>query len=1327
MIQKTDIAYLLRVIATLYCFAVSFNTFSQPQISFSQLSVKQGLSQNSAISIAQDSIGYLWIATQNGLNKYDGRTFITYPFDFLDITRPNYSNLGEVYVDRKGQVWIIPLDKILYKLNTTSNTFEPIIGVSDVSTIYQDKNYNYWIGTYTKGLFFIDGLTEKLSEVIGSSELKGVVYNINEQNAKEILITSDKQLIELNIDTRKPNFITPESLLEERIDDNFSVSLKDKSGKQWIGTFGGGLYYRDQNKNTLYRISQLTFNDPLPLDLNILDLFLDSKERLWVATYGRGLYMIDFKLNKITNYKAEKQNPRAIHYNDILCIYEDYSGTLWFGTDGAGLSYYDEFLEKFNSFTNLQTPENINIDVVRAIVVDNDDNVWIGTSGKGLTQYEPQTNSWRTFTSLNSKLPSNRIMSLFLDDENELWIGTQGQGLTIYNDKESKFNEKIEGLLPSKTIWNIFKDSKGSIWLGTQNEGLILFDKQKGIIKDYSFSNNIRIITEDNLGNLWIGTDANGLFKFNIEKEDFKSYTYNAKENSISGNGIKSLYYNNNVLWVGTNGDGLSGFDIKNEVFYHFTEKDGLANDVIYGILPDKENNLWLSSNKGITKFSIDTDSLNSPTIINYNNYAGLATEFNTGAYFSDSKGRLYFGGLEGFYWFDPNTIKENYFLPKTTITGLEIFNDPFPIQSNTKLKYNQNTISFTFSSLQYSIPEKNLYQYKLENYDEHWINSGNINFARYSRLPPGDYIFQVKASNYDGVWNEIPATFGFTIKAPWYFNFYSKLVYALLILSILYGIYWYLKWRWRMRLDLRLKAEEAQRFKKLNDYKSKLYTDIAHEFKTPLTLISGPIDSKLTEGNLSDFDYANFTIIKRNANRLTALVDQLLQLARLEKGKIKLKVFQSDLGLFLHSIAESFAYKASSKNIKYTVNIDKISKAWYDEDVIEKIVTNLLSNAFKYTPDNGICDFKVSLDGNNILLTVKNTTNNLPDLKNEDLFSRFYQKDEYAEGAGVGLSLVKELVKLYKGEIHVSSDEKDSIIFGVKLPINKEAFIKHSIVEISKAEATNDQIIESIDISQNTQVQVAELPILLIVEDNAEVRAFIKLSLKHKYQILEAENGKVGVESAIEHVPDIILSDIRMPVYDGIELCNELKADERTSHIPIILLTANSGEENELQGLQSGADDFITKPFKLRLLEKRIDNLIQVRRALRDRYSQELVLKPTDISITSTDETFLNKLQQIIDTDFANPDFNAVVFSKKIGMSRMQLHRKLLAYTGLTTSAFIRSQRLKQAFEILNTSDATINEVAYSVGFNTPSYFIKCFKEAYKKTPSEYLQSIDK
>jgi len=745
-----------------------------------------------------------------------------------------------------------------------------------------------------------------------------------------------------------------------------------------------------------------------------------------------------------------------------------------------------------------------------------------------------------------------------------------------------------------------------------------------------------------------------------------------------------------------------------------------LANNVIYAIQPDKKGNLWLSSNRGITKFTPPNKLENPPRITNYDNYDGLATEFNTGAYFSDPSGQLYFGGLDGFYWFRPDEIKENITLPKTTITGFEVLDEPKPLKQGITLKHNQNTITFTFSSLQYSIPEKNMYQYKLLNFDQDWVYAGNINFARYPQIAPGDYEFQVKSSNYDGVWNEIPETFKFSIASPWYFTDLAKMVYVLLILSTIFGVYSYLKWRWRMQLDLKIKEEEAERFKKLNDFKSKLYTDISHEFRTPLTLISGPIDVKLSEGNITDSDFANFSMIKRNTNRLLSLVDQLLDLAKLDKGKLKLNIFQGELSLFLHTIAASFDYYPDFKKIKYTIEIAPIKNAWYDEDVVEKIVTNLLSNAFKYCPKLGFCEFKVTGDKDKVHISIKNTIENLTELHVDNLFTRFYQKDEFAEGAGVGLSLVRELVQLYQGEISVHLEQNNSIHFLVTLPINQNSFDKGTYNKIS-GQISNQSNITSDDLVE-TQKDM-ELPILLVVEDHAEVRRFIILALKHKYQIFEAENGKQGIKKALEIVPDIIISDIRMPICSGIALCNTLKNDERTSHIPIILLTAGIGEENELMGLKAGADDFITKPFKLRILEKRIANLIETRKALRRRYSQELILKAKDIAITPTDELFLNKVQQILDTHLSDSDFNAVFFSKEVAMSRMQLHRKLLAYTGLTTTSFIRSQRLKQALHILKSSDASINEVAYAVGFNTPSYFIKCFKEVYKKTPAEYFQ----
>ncbi len=1314
------------------------NLFSQTQISFRQLSVKEGLSQNSAISVTQDSVGYLWIATQDGLNKYDGEKFTVYPFSFVDITNPTYSNLGKVYVDRQGNIWIIPVNKTPYKYNIHSNTFDPISKIKDASIIYQDKNFNLWIGTYSNGLYQIKPNSNLVEKIFSQEEINGTIYHITEKENNDIILLTEKNIIEFNEITKTLNHHYNKALNKENIVLNFSNLTVDETGREWIGTFGKGLYFRKKNEMKLLRSSELSFLGDLPLNLNILDLHIDKKNRLWIATYGRGAYLIDFKKEKITHFKASKNNPKALHYNDILCIYEDYSGVIWLGTDGAGLSYYDEYLEKFNSFINHQVPNDISIDVVRSITVDDSNNIWIGTSGKGLTKYNPTSNTWQSFKKNETKLhalTSNRIMSLNFDDEGDLWIGTQNGGLTIMdkNYHLTNYSKDSEIKLSAKTIWSIFRDSKNRYWLTTRDQGLILFDKNIGEIRKYKTnnniknsigSNNIRVMVEDEHHNFWLGTENSGIIKFNEKNNEFIPYKKVENENSISSNYIKSLYYDSHHnLWIGTKGGGLNLFNPKTNKFKNYTTKDGLANNVIYAILPDDQGNLWLSSNKGITKFSQKDSINNSPMIVNYNNYIGLATEFNTGAYFSDTKKNLYFGGLDGFYWFRPSEIKENPFLPKTTITRFDVFDQPTLLTGDTELKYNENTISFTFSSLQYSLPEKTKYKYKLENYDPDWILANNNNNVRYSYLPPGKYQFKVKSSNYDGIWNETPKTLDFSIALPWYLTNLFKLIFVLFFLSLLTLIYKYLKWRWKIKLDLQLKKEEAEKFKKLNDFKSKMYTDISHEFRTPLTLISGPIDAKLRKGNISEFDHQNFSMIKRNTNRLLSLVDQLLELAKIDSGNLTLKIFQGDLGLFLSTIAHSFEFQANQKNINYKFTIKEVSKAWYDEDAIEKITTNLLSNAFKYCSKNGSCYFNVSKSKDKIFISVKNSVDNVSELQLENIFIRFYQKDEQSEGAGIGLSLVMELVKLYNGNISVNIEENNIIHFKLVLPIRKTLFKNETIIDYKPTKEINDTEIDK-EPKTNLKRQLQKnLPILLIVDDHEDIRKFINLSLMHKYNIFEAKNGKEGIEMAIELIPDIVISDVRMPICDGIKLCNTLKTDERTSHLPIILLTAESGEESELKGLESGADDFIVKPFKLRVLETRIANQIEIRKALRKKYGQELVLKAKDIAVSPTDEVFLNKIQKILDTHLSDTSFNAADFSRRVTMSRMQLHRKLLAYFGLTTTAFIRSQRLKQALQILKSSDVTINEIAYTVGFNSPSYFIKCFKEVYKKTPFEYIK----
>ncbi|NNK76023.1 MAG: response regulator [Maribacter sp.] len=1346
MKKDRSILRIIKFVSFTFCLVCIQPSLSQNQVTFRQLAVKDGLSQNSAISITQDSTGYLWIATQDGLNKYDGRKFTVFPYKFLDITKTNYSNLGKVYQDKQGNLWAIPIDKKLYKLNPQNNSFENFQSFDDASVIFQDTELNYWIGTHSSGLYKYNPKTGSQKKVLRAKEINGPVYNIFEDSFGDISLVTNGLLVEFSKETQEFSFVNFYDDLDEVINENFSDIVTDKEGRQWISTFGDGLYYRDAPEKVLHRISNQTFSDPLPSNLNIIDIHLDRKGRLWLATYGRGLYLLDFDKNKIAHFRADKNNPRALHYNDILCIYEDISGTLWFGTDGGGISFFDEYLEKFNSFTNYQTPEGINIDVIRSIVTDNQGSIWIGTSGKGLTKYEPENNSWQTFTTgINTKnsISSNRIMSLLIDDDEDLWIGTQEGGLILRktNGDFHQYDKTSSIALSANTVWDIFRDTKNNIWLGTREDGLIHFDKEKGEINKYMAdpkstnslpSNNVRVITEDNRGNLWIGTEENGIAQFNPSDGTFKRFKQNPKGILSNNNSIKSLYAApNGILWIGTNGGGLNALVIDEEKFYQFTTANGLANNVIYAILPDIQGNLWLSSNKGITKFTPNNDLAAAPAVINYSNYDGLATEFNTGAYHLDKEGNLYFGGLDGFYWFRPEDIRENQILPKTSITGFGVLGKSTPLLSGTRLKHDQNTLSFSFSSLQYSLPEKNEYQYKLVNHDQDWVYSGNINAVRYAQLPPNNYIFQVKSSNYDGVWNEEHTSFSFSIAQPWYWTIWAKIIYGLLILSLVYSIIIYFRWRWRMQLNLRLKEDETKKLQELNRLKSKLYADISHEFRTPLTLISGPIESKLREGDLSNTDLTNFSMIRRNTSRMLALVDQLLDLAKVDDGNLKFKLIQGNLGLFLRNISASFEYQAESKKISYTTEVEPMDNIWYDEDVIEKITMNLLSNAMKYCPENGHCYFKAHNVDEKVCIVVGNSVHNLVEVPLENLFTRFYQNDEFSSGAGVGLSLVKELLKLYGGDIEVEQSGKNEIIFKVSLPVNKDFFISKGVPVLENQNSKLDfPTTEKGELVKNEEIDPlknTDLPIILIVEDNADVSQFIATELGKNNQIHTAENGLQGIEKALELVPDVIISDVRMPLCDGIELCNTLKNDERTSHIPIILLTAHIGEENELEGLKSGADDFITKPFKLRILEKRVENLINTRRALRNRYSQEMVLQAKDIAITPTDVVFLNRLQKTLDDNLSNPKFNAAFFCKELGMSRMQLHRKLLAFTGLSTTAFLRSQRLKQAVHILQTSDASINEVAYEVGFNTPSYFIKCFKEAYKKTPSEYLQSTDK
>ncbi|RPA67111.1 hybrid sensor histidine kinase/response regulator [Cyclobacteriaceae bacterium YHN15] len=1314
----------LKLFASILILAIP--AFGQKELSFRQLSVNEGLSQNSVVSVAQDSQGFLWFATQEGLNRYDGIEFRVYNKKFADITQESHLQLGKVVADQKNRIWIIPESSVPEILDPLKNEFTLIKGITAANSLHEDLSGDIWIGTFSGQLF-------KWNESIQSPEMiwtdpSREILDIADFDAQQLLLTFNDGVILLN----KQN----QSVIDFQLPNNgniYSCAIADPDGNIWIGTLNAGIWLIQNGEKSIRPVQSVVENLPENIDKQmILDIMTDTKGRIWVATYGQGIIQLNTKSNTSQNYIYQKQNPRSVHYNDVLCIFEDYTGTLWFGTDGAGLSFYDTYLEKFNFFHNQQVPENINIDVVRALYVDEQDKIWIGTSGKGLTSFDPKTKNWLTLSSsgkTSQNILSDRVMSLLGDGDGKLWIGYQEEGLSIMDLESGQFthyNAQSKIKLGSNTIWKIFKDSGNRFWLATRNDGLIQFDPKKGVVRQFTHNpndpnsipgNNVRTVEEGRKGQLWIGTENQGIASFDVESGKFHPLFHQEDDpNSISSNSIKSLYFDGkNTLWIGTNGSGINALNIDNLELTRISTNEGLANDVIYGILPDAADNLWLSSNKGITKITILSSKPLEFNITNYTNYDGLATEFNTGAYFKNKDGSIYFGSLEGFYWFNSEDILLNEVPPKTAITGLFAFDQAITPTGIIKLRHDENTLTINMASLVFSSPDKNEFQYKLENHDENWIQAGNNHQARYTNLAAGEYKFLAKSSNYDGIWSEEPVSLQFTILPPWYLSIWAKFSYFLFLTLAIIWIYQYLKWRWEIKFLIKMKEDEAERLMEIDRFKTNFFTNISHEFRTPLTLIAGPVERLMSQSDNPIFK-SQLNLIKQNSQRLLNLVDQLLEVSKIKSGKQQLSIRKGNLGLLLQSIVSNFFYFATEKDIRIRTEIPLMTEVWFDPDKIEKIVGNLLQNAIKYGKPGTEVMVKSRIQENQLHLTISNhSLVNYSKQEISHLFDKFYKPDSKIEGFGIGLPLVKDLVELTKGQIKLHLEEKDCFRVEITIPVGKYSFRPEQVVE-------EEEYQEDSGLKENEILAGENAPQVLVVEDNNKVRSFLIHELKPYYKILEAENGREGLFLALKKIPDLIISDVMMPEMDGIELCQKLKNDEKTSHIPIILLTAKSEEDNILKGLEVGADDYMLKPFGIKQLLLRIEKLIELRRNLRIRYSGKTSIAPNEIAITSTDEKFLEKIQNIVDNDLGDSNFTVDEFCKKLGMSRMQLHRKLTALTGLSTTAFIRDQRLRLAINRLEKSGESISEIAYSVGFSSPSYFIKCFKETYEMTPSEFV-----
>ncbi|NHF60302.1 response regulator [Flavobacteriaceae bacterium TP-CH-4] len=1261
-----------------------------------------GLSNEWISSIVQDPKGFIWIGTQDGLYRYDG-----YEYQIFRNSPENPQSIAanwikDITIDSNQNYWLATYGGGITKFSAKNMKFvnfstdypfsfkgtlvskikpvdkDRLISVSDggytLFNIHTNAYKNLGIGSFnrpiavgTDVIWLVDKNNELFSFHPGEERLQ-----------HQFTFDSPIRLLEyipnigLLVCLENTMILYKNGAVQRElpVQETFTHITTDSQGNYWIGN-AASIYRFDPNHMSLAPI----ILEPGLLDKGINTFFVDQQQSLWIGT-PKGI----FKEKKY--HEAFDSGNLDMHARRIT----KHKGTLYVGgAEGLyGVSHPDSI-------------EQLSDRPIMAILAE-ENAIYAGSDGPSIYKLTGKTIKEIPIPNKGGRLT---VLGMVRDQNKRLWVGTW-KGIAVYDENDRLLNYIIlnhesEDWEAKTTKMHI--DTKDRLWIITAANGIYRIDGVSNIdldavdarIKNYryqkenlrSLSSNILVtLEEDRDGNLWFGSDI-GIVRYHESNDDFERMYY---QGALFDKKIMTLRSDDrNNLWITTINDGIYVYRSEENYLQHFTKNDGLiSNAFLYGSgffdAPDQK--IYFGTDEGVQQINLDKYATKKIS------HTPIITGFN---------------------------VQSN--------SGEEIFHaGQIPFMEEVSLTAVQNDFSVRFSALDFLHPEKIQYSYSLDN--GNWKTT-DLQTAYFTNIPYGNHLLKVRAL-YDGhSTNDAISQLKINIAPPWYLSTLAKSVYALLLVMACYGIYRYLKWRWTMKLHLQLKEEEAIRLQKLNDFRSKLYTNIAHEFKTPLSLITGPIDQQLTKSSLSESEYSNLAMVKRNAYRMTSLVDQLLQLSKLEEGKLQKTLQKADLGLFLHMISKSFEYRASLKRMHYDVRIDPTGSVWYDEDILEKIVTNLLSNAFKYSPEKGYCGFYVKYEEASVLITVQNTIHESHRLDPEKLFERFYQKDEFAEGIGVGLSLVKELVAFYGGNIEVVFEEKDKLSFKVILPIQED-----SLAETDSSDNCRSRIVmatrEHDDMAEGKKViNEGERPILLVVEDHAEIRSFIKQSFQTSYRVLEAGNGQVGLRIALEQVPDIIVSDIRMPIMNGIQLCNRLRADGRTSHIPIILLTANNSQEMELTGLDSGADDFVAKPFKIQLLEKRMENLISLRQALRARYNKELVLKPKNIVVSAADELFFEKVQQILDDHLYDPSFNAATFSAKATMSRMQLHRKLLAYTGLSTSAFIRSQRLRQAKRLLKDSDFTISEVGYAVGFSTPTYFMKRFKETFGQTPSEYQVSL--
>lgn len=1363
----------------------SFSRAQPPKLKFKHISTEQGLSNSTIESILQDSRGFMWFGTRDGLNRYDGYQTAVYRYDAKDTTSISDNYIRCLYEDRNHKLWVGTLNGL--------NRYDPVTGRftrythesgnnksltnNRVASICEDKKGDLWIGTLGGGLNKFLPATNTFISFRHSSIDAGIsddrINCLFKDETGNLWIGTENGLNRFNRERQTFEFYP--SYREANKTENkdiIRVIQQDFQGNLWLGTEDKGILIFDPDSKSFTRYQHME-KEPASVASNLVrSILIDKKGNRWIGCVNGGLNLFDAYSGAFYNYQNLPEKISSLSQRTVSALFEDNQGNLWVGTHRGGVNLYTPDREKFGLFRQEPDENSLSYNDVKAFCEDSKGYLWIGTDGGGLNRYDPVKNSFQHFNydPYNPRsIGSNEVLHIMEDKEENLWVSTWGGGLNLFNKSTGTFTRFLQNSsdahsISSNYVQKTFEDAQGNFWVATYYGGLNLLDRKTRqftrVTSDPGHNTNLSgsnfvSICQDNTGNLWFGSDDGGLNCYNTKLRRFNHYFTNGEKMPD----LRILFVDSKQrLWVGQ--AGLYLFDAVNKSFSLFTDTAGLSTEFIKGMEEDDGGNFWIATSNGLTLFNPDTHAFKK-----YNTADGLqGLEFEANAYLKTKNGQMLFGGVNGFNAFYPKDIELNSFIPPVYVTDFQIFNKRIvPTEKNSALKndisatteielsYKQSTISFGFAALNYTTSENNQYAYRLRGLEKDWNYVSNDRKAFYTNLAPGTYFFDVKASNNDGIWNEKGTSIKIIITPPFWDTWWFK---TLALVSVISGIIIVVSLK--KRFDLR-RLDEKKR-EEMHQVQLQFFTNISHEFRTPLSLILGPLEKLQKEDAGPTFKHY-YKTMHRSANRMLGLINELMDFRKVESGALKLRVMPGNLDLFIQEIAEEFSGLATEKSIRFATNVPAVlTEKWFDRQVLEKIIINLISNSFKYTSNGG----KISVEVLTKLETFEPAFENELVLKNEfrgsdyiyvrvvdngigiskesiaHLFERYYKITESHLGSGVGLAFVKSLTLLHKGDIFVYSERNKGTEIIIGLPVGKADYTKE------ERWMNNDKTvvrIESIDYKYEQHQPAAHdyhssiyaaktadtKKYILIVDDHEELRSFLKESFEPQYEITEASDGFSGLQQAKKTFPDIIISDVMMPGMDGVEFCRRLKEDGETSHIPVIMLTAKDGLESKIEGLESGADFYFSKPLSMDLLLLTIRNIFDQRQKLRERYSRNQFLEAKELVHSAKDSEFIDQLLTIIDSQLTNPDLDVDYLCTQVGMSRTKLYQRIKTITGQSIGEFVRTIRLRQAVKIMTEEDVLLTEVMYRVGIQTQSYFTKAFKKEYGKTPSQFLQELKK